>query len=1007
MRTREFLRRLHAGGLAGCLLYSGLAAPVSANPEAPWPVDTQPGGRPTPPTATAPAFQLSPGFEIRLAAAEPDVRQPIALAYDHRGRLWVAECYSYAGSDFTAEARDRIVIFEDRDGDGVFDSRRIFHDQLNRLTGLTLGFGGVWVATAPTVAFIPDRDGDDRPDGPAEPVLDGFTLRAEHNSVNGLTWGPDGWLYGRHGIKQPSRVGLPGSAPEQRITLSAAIWRYHPTRRTFEVFCDGTINPWGLDFDDFGEAFFSTSVVDHLWHAVPGARFERWKNRGGHPNPATYEWMTATSDHLHWGGGAWDANGRTGAGNDALGGGHSHSDAMIYLGDRWPDEFRGSVFLSNIHGRRINRDRLVQDRPDLPVRARHAPDFLRTGDPWFRAVSLVYGPSGDVVFSDWSDQGECHDRDGVHRSSGRLYTLSYGAPRRLEVNLRDASTAALVEFQFHRNDWFVRQARLILQERAAAGEDPADAVARLRREFDRRSATPERLRALWALAALGSAPDDWLRTQLTSDDAHLRAWAIRLLGDRMIDADSLQAMTQLAATETAWLPRLWLAASLQRPTGEDPWPLARALLRCLQAADEPNLERLLWYGLEPLVLRHPEAVGREAARTASPRLRRFLARRLAEAAPAEPGANVGLFAALAGTDAPEILRDLLTGSLEGLAGRTAPPAPPAANRVWSQLRSQRDPDTLRLVHRLGARYGERTSLETLRSELTDPTSPEPVRQAILTTLLETAPDGLADDLLGFVAAGRATAPTITALARLGDPRTPDRLLQAYPAMAPTVRTAVIDALTSRAAWAHALLEALQQGRIARADVTALQARQIQQLGDAALSTTLENVWGRTSTTSTETAAALQRWRGLLSPAVLAQGSLDRGRTLFEQRCAACHVLFGNGRRVGPDLTGSGRHDLEYLLLNLIDPNATIPADYRLAVVKLKDGQVLSGTLAATTADPLVLRTLTEEHSLPRASVENVNVLPVSLMPAGLLDDLEPTAARDLIAYLMTGAAPSP
>lgn len=1007
MRTYEFLRRLHAGGLAGCLLYSGLATSVSANPETPWPVDTQPSGRPTPPTSTASAFQLSPGFEIRLAAAEPDVRQPIALAYDHRGRLWVAECYSYAGSDFTAEARDRIVIFEDRDGDGVFDSRRIFHDGLNRLTGLTLGFGGVWVATAPTVAFIPDRDGDDRPDGPPEPVLDGFTLRAEHNSVNGLTWGPDGWLYGRHGIKQPSRVGPPGSAPEQRISLSAAIWRYHPTRRTFEVFCDGTINPWGLDFDDFGEAFFSTSVVDHLWHAVPGARFERWKGRSVHPNPATYEGMTATSDHLHWGGGAWDANGRTGAGNDALGGGHSHSDAMIYLGDRWPDEFRGSVFLSNIHGRRINRDRLVQDRPDLPVRARHAPDFLRTGDPWFRAVSLVYGPGGDVVFSDWSDQGECHDRDGVHRSSGRLYTLSYGAPRRLEVNLRQASTAALVDLQFHRNDWFVRQARLILRERAAAGEDPGDEATRLRREFDRRTATTERLRALWALAALGSVPDDWLRRQLTSDDPHLRAWAIRLLGDRAISADSLQAMAGLAATETAWLPRLWLAASLQRPTRGDPWHLAQTLLRRLQPEDDPNLERLLWYGLEPLVLRHPEDAGREAAVTASPRLRRFLARRLAEAAAADPAANAGLFAALAGTDAPEVLRDLLTGSLEGLSGRTAPPAPARADRVWSRLRSLRDSDTLRLVHRLGAHYGERASLDILRAELTNPESPEPVRQAILATLTETSVDGLADDLLRFVAAGHASAPMITTLARIGDARTPDRLLQAYAAMPPPTRSAAIDALTSRAAWAHALLEAVRTGRIARAEITALQARQIQQLGDAALGSMLENVWGRTSSTSAETAATLLRWRTLLSPAVLAQGSPLHGRTLFEQRCAGCHVLFGNGRRVGPDLTGSGRHDLEYLLLNLIDPNATIPADYRLAVVKLKDGQVLSGTLADTTGDPLVLRTLTEEFALPRATVADVNVLPVSLMPAGLLDDLEPTAVRDLIAYLMTGTAPSP
>ncbi|MDZ4688408.1 MAG: PVC-type heme-binding CxxCH protein, partial [Planctomycetaceae bacterium] len=311
------------------------------------PADTQPSGQPLAPREAATRFHAPPGFKITLAAAEPDVRQPIAIAYDDRGRLWVAESYSYAGSNFTDERHDRLLIFEDTDGDGVFDSRKVFHDHLNRLTGLTIGFGGVWVTTAPTLAFIPDRNGDDVPD--SEPVvhLDGWTLDAEHNSVNGLTWGPDGWLYGRHGIKKASLVGAPGKAKSDRTEVACSIWRYHPIQHTFEVVADGTINPWGLDFDEYGQGFATTSVVEHFWHVVPGARWERWKDRGGHPDPYTYELMAATSDHLHWGGGMWDQGGRISGGNDALGGGHSHSDAMIYLGDRWPKEYRGTVFMSN------------------------------------------------------------------------------------------------------------------------------------------------------------------------------------------------------------------------------------------------------------------------------------------------------------------------------------------------------------------------------------------------------------------------------------------------------------------------------------------------------------------------------------------------------------------------------------------------------------------------------------------------------------------------------------
>ncbi|MFP6763986.1 MAG: PVC-type heme-binding CxxCH protein, partial [Planctomycetaceae bacterium] len=324
------------------------------------PLNSQsPEEQPLPPAEAVTRLRVPEGFQICLAAAEPDVRQPVAISFDDRGRLWVAESYSYDGSTFTDERRDRILIFEDTSGDGVLDRRRVFCDGLTHLTGLAIGFGGVWVTAPPHLAFLPDRDQDDVPDGKPVVHLDGWSLKAEHNSVNGLTWGPDGWLYGRHGIKQPSLVGRPGDAPALRLKLSCSIWRYHPTRQVFEVVADGTINPWGLDFDDHGQGFLTTSVVEHLWHLVPGAHYERWKNRGGHPSPYVYEAMSATSDHLHWSAGPADRSGHRPDGKVDFGGGHSHCEAMIYLGDRWPDQYRGSVFMSNIHGRRINRDRLV------------------------------------------------------------------------------------------------------------------------------------------------------------------------------------------------------------------------------------------------------------------------------------------------------------------------------------------------------------------------------------------------------------------------------------------------------------------------------------------------------------------------------------------------------------------------------------------------------------------------------------------------------------------------
>ncbi|HRE84114.1 MAG TPA: hypothetical protein PLN52_23925 [Opitutaceae bacterium] len=454
------------------------------------PVDTQTTGQPLAPPEALARLRVPEGFRVTLAAAEPDVRQPIALAYDGRGRVWVAESYSYKGADFTDETHDRLVIFDDQDGDGVFETRKVFYDRLNRLTGLTLGFGGVWVATAPTVQFIPDRDRNDVPDGAPEVVLDGWTLSAEHNSVNGLFWGPDGWLYGRHGIKSPSRPGVPGTPEAQRPTVSCAIWRYHPVWRVFDVVAEGSVNPWGFDFDDRGQMFMSSSVVDHLWHVVPGAKFKRWLGRETQVYPHLYDLMDPANDHSHR---EPDANG-------VFAGGHSHTAATIYLGDRWPEEYRGSLFMSNIHGRRINRDTLrVEDTPVGRAVASHAPDFLVANDPWFRAVSFDYGPDGDVVMSDWSDFGECHDRDGVHRSSGRLYKITYGKPLKITVDVDAASSAQLVAWQFHRNDWYVRQARRVLQERASQGEDMAEVHRQLLAEFEATRPVERRLRSLWAL----------------------------------------------------------------------------------------------------------------------------------------------------------------------------------------------------------------------------------------------------------------------------------------------------------------------------------------------------------------------------------------------------------------------------------------------------------------------------------------------------------------------------
>ena len=375
---------------------------------------------------------LPEGFHLKVFASEPDVQQPISICFDGRGQLWVAECYTFAENPmrWDLNLRDRILVFNDADGDGRFDSRKVFWDDGQRLTSVAVGNGGVWVTCAPHLLFIPDADGDQIPDGEPIVMLDGFDAEnIGHNIVNGLKFGPDGWLYGRHGITSTSLVGAPGTPAEKRVALNCSIWRFHPDRKIFEVFCHGGTNPWGMDWNEDGQLFYTNTVIGHLWHAIPGAYYERMF--GAHLNPLVYEVIGHTADHYHWDKGSekW-SDIRAGISNvtSDLGGGHAHMGCLIYQGGVWPKEFHGKLFTNNLHGRRVNMD--ILEREGNGYAGRHGRDFLMMKDPWFRGLDLITGPDGQVWINDWSDTGECHDNDGIHRTSGRIYRIVYDGPEK-------------------------------------------------------------------------------------------------------------------------------------------------------------------------------------------------------------------------------------------------------------------------------------------------------------------------------------------------------------------------------------------------------------------------------------------------------------------------------------------------------------------------------------------------------------------------------------------------
>jgi putative membrane-bound dehydrogenase-like protein len=946
---------------------------------------------------------VPPGFRVTLFAGEPDVQQPIALALDDRGRLWVAECYTYSGASnylWDTYHRDRLVIFEDTDHDGRFDKRTVFWDEGQNLSSVAIGFGGVWVLCAPNLLFIPTRDGN-TPSGPPQVVLDGWVLKGVgHNIVNGLTWGPDGWLYGRHGITATSSVGPPGTPEHQRVRLNCSVWRYHPTRKVFEVVTNGTTNPWGFDYDDFGQMFFTNNVNGHLWHVVPGAHYQRMF--GEDFNPHLYELMDQCADHQHWDAGKpWtdsrDAKGKHGE----LGGGHSHCGGLIYLGDNFPEQYRNTIFMCNTHGRRINNDHL--ERHGCGYVGKHGPDFFFANDPWFRGTALACGPDGGVYVSDWTDIGECHDHDGVHRTSGRVYKVTHGKPPAPAVaDVAKLSDADLVKLQLHRNDFYVRAARRNLQERAAAGRDLKAVHAALHQMFDDNPEVTRKLRAMWALHVTGERNETWLLQQLGHPSEHVRVWAIRLLVDEGKVSDATRAhFVRSARRDPSGLVRLFLASVLQRLPVSQRGDLALALVQHGEDANDHSQPLMLWYGVEPLVPADPALAVELATNSRIPLVRRFIARRMTTDVEKSPGAVNALLRWAAGRMSPDAQLDVLRGMAEALRGWLKARPPQAWAEVQAKLSESPRKEVRDRVRELGVVFGDGRAAAELRQVVENANADPESRRAALRVLLE----GRAGDLyplLRKLVNDRATAAlAMRGLAAYDRPEIPKIVLGHYHLLTPEQRPEAINTLVSRPAYAEALLQAVAEGRLPRGDISAFQARQIRSFGREALDRQLARVWGEIHTSTKEKLDLIRRYKAALTPDRLKTADLPRGRVLFDQSCATCHVLYGQGHKIGPDLTGSGRHNLDYLLERLLDPNRMVSADFRMSVVSLKNGRVLTGVVGEKTERTLAVQTPAERVRLDRSEIEEVQPTKLSLMPEGLLAPLRDEQVRDLIGYLMS------
>lgn len=953
-------------------------------------------------------MSVAPGFAVDLIAAEPDVHQPMAFAFDARGRLWVVEGHSYPTKRPDGEGLDKVLIFEDADHDGRFEKRTVFYEGLNLVSGMQVGHGGVWIGAAPQLLFIPDRNRDDIADGQPEVLLDGFGFADTHETLNSFVWGPDGWLYGNQGVFNQSQVGRPGASDDERVYLAAGVWRYHPVRHRFEVFAHGGSNQWGLDFDDLGQLFM-THCRSHYGqgpttHVMQGGHYWNQTNSGyasfvsSEPvaGVATMKnYLLASARYGHGEGGA----GKTGS--RALYGGHSHVGTMIYLGDNWPAEYRNHLFTHNLHGHRINHQiNLPEGAGFNTVHAGY--DLFHCSDPQYIGVDLQYGPDGAVYISDWYDPRHCHSphTEQWQRGNGRMYRLYFEGYEPAVVNYHQASDQELVDAQTHANDWHVRAARLELAERATRRDIDPKAVSSLKQLATQHTSPQRRLRAIWCLHGIHAIDRQLAHHALHDANPYIRGWTVQLLADQgqlpgqlANDRDALIA--SLLEREDSPIVKRYLASAADRLPAETAWRIIHRLASDSSINDDRNLPFLFWQTCAERITSELDEAIRILETTPVQTLRDYLQWYLPQLSDEARATMVERLAGLDGADQVRALQ-LFAAGLQGSRNLKMP-------KAWPKLARQMygEPVTRRAAERVGTAFNDPTLYERMRETLATSTSSDREKHRALAILAsDNAPNNL-PLLLELLESESLRLSVLRQLAKYDSQRVAGALIERLPSLEGDENEAAMEALCARPASATLLLQAIGQGAVPKEKLTGFYARQLAMLRNKDVSELLERHWGRIGQSSEQARDTIDTLVQEYSKAPLWAYDGNAGAAHFNKLCANCHTDQENVRRIGPKLEGTGAKGIRYVVENIVDPNAVVGRDFQARNIETDDGRVIVGVIVNETNSAITLRTANDVQTIAKNEIEEMSVSTSSFMPEGLLQTLNERQTIELLKYLMS------
>jgi putative heme-binding domain-containing protein len=758
--------------------------------------------------------------------------------------------------------------------------------------------------------------------------------------------------------------------------------------------------------------FITNCVIDHVWHVIPGAHYERMY--GQDFNPHLYKLMPSIADHKHWAGGNWtESRGGKGAHSDA-GGGHAHVGCMIYLGDNWPKQYRGGLFTCNLHGNRINHDLL--ERKGSSYVAHHGKDFLFANDPWFRGIAIDFGPDGGVYVSDWCDTGECHNYQVAHTTTGRIYKVVYGQPKPWRGDLAKMTDKELIDLQGHENEWFARHARRLLAERHAAGKLNTAALDALTPLFSTDASAVQILRSVWSRHVTGllntpmlyhlidKSPHETVRATAVSlavDDSRART----VLGPNDSRTTLEELIVRVSQEDKSPLVRLHVASAAQRfPMGHHGLVIGWHLSQFAGDQHDPYLPLMIWYAAEGGPMDQMISLITDFR---IPSVRENLARRVAAAALGD--ANSGISSLVAQLKYAESTgqRDILRGIHESLKGRRTLQMPAGWESAFADLRKNSSNEVRDLAMSLAVMFGDERALMELRRLVQDTNVPADRRRAAMHSLLLNQSPTVLPMLYALLDDPALREPSIQALAAYADPKTPALILQRYAKFTADEKADAVHTLASRPSYALALLDAVADKTVARGDLNAFTVRQLLALNDKRVTARVNEVWGTLRPASQEKAALMAKYKKLLTADTLKQANLQSGRLVYTKNCATCHKLFGEGGNIGPELTGSQRANLDYVLENMLDPSAVVPREYQVSIITTENGRTLTGIIKEETERAVTVQTQNEVVVIPKGEMESRRQSNLSMMPEGILDRLTIEEIRDLVAYLASPAQTPP